>query len=60
MCLVVNKCIIVVILCNISRHYLRKHSAPDTGIFGYIDVIYPKKRSASLSVADSSRDIRII
>ena len=43
MCLVINKCITVLILKNLSCRYLRNHSASDVGIFGCVSVVSPKE-----------------
>jgi hypothetical protein len=45
MYLVINKCIAVLILQNLSHHYLHNCSTLDTGIFCYIDVVSPKEHS---------------
>jgi hypothetical protein len=45
-CLLINICITLHILQNISRLYLRKLSALDVAVFGNIDVILTKELAA--------------
>ena len=39
MYLVINKCVTVVKVSNVFRHYLRNRSTLDVGVLGYIGVL---------------------
>jgi hypothetical protein len=45
MYLVIPKCIKALIFYKLSRHSVRDTATSDISVFGYIDVIYSKKRS---------------
>jgi hypothetical protein len=44
MYLVINKCVTAVKVSNFSGHYLPNRSTLDTGVLGYIGILYHKER----------------
>ena len=49
MYLVINKWVTAVKVSNFSGHFLRNRSTLDTGVLGYIGIVWPKEHSPEVS-----------